>query len=225
MNIIELENISKIYSGRDYEVLAVDNLSLSVRKGEMIAIMGASGSGKTTLMNILSLIESMDGGKYYLDGKNVSHLTDRELAYYRNRKLGFVLQDFALIERYTALENVMVPLQYSDYSRKQWKQIALDVLQEMGMRDKKDRFPEELSVGQKQRIAIARALVNGADIILADEPTGSLDSQTSEEIMRIFRRLNQFGATVIIVTHDENVANQCSRVLKLEDGRILSEEN
>lgn len=221
MNIIELEEISKIYKGKDYEVHAVDDVSLTIEKGEMVAIMGTSGSGKTTLLNIMGLIDTPDTGRYYLEGKDVGNLKDKDIAKLRNRKLGFVIQDFALIDRYTAIENVMVPLQYSDYPRKEWKERALNMIEEMNVADKADRFPKELSGGQKQRIAIARALVNGADVILADEPTGSLDSSTTEEVMNIFKELNKFGVTIVIVTHDIKVALECTRVIKIEDGRII----
>lgn len=220
MNIIELQEISRIYKGRDYEVRAVDDVSLAIEKGDMVAIMGTSGSGKTTLLNILALIDIPTSGRYYLDGKDTSNLSEKELARLRNRRLGFIIQDFALIDRYTAIENVMVPLQYSEYPRREWKKLAFNMIDEMNVSDKADRYPKELSGGQKQRIAIARALVNGADIILADEPTGALDSVTTEEIMGIFKELNRFGATIVIVTHDINVAKECKKIIKIEDGKV-----
>ena len=221
MSIIELKNISKIYKGGDFKVCALSDISLTINEGDMVAIVGTSGSGKTTLLNILALIDNANSGDYILDGVNVCNLSELERDQCRNKKIGFIIQDFALIERYTALENAMVPLEYTKISSKTKKLKATKMLDLMQLSDKVDRYPRELSGGQKQRVAISRALINEANIILADEPTGALDSETTDDIMSIFKELNKNGHTIIIVTHDPNVANQCDFIYEIKDGRLL----
>ncbi len=216
--IIQLEGIKKTYMGKHFSVQALREINFSVKRQEMIGIMGPSGSGKTTLLNILGLIDTPTEGTYLLEGKNVSELKDKERAKLRNQTFGFVLQEFALIGQYSAEKNVMLPLQYSDFPKKEWKERSRIVLEQVGISDKQARYPAELSGGQKQRAAIARALVAESKILLADEPTGALDSGTGREIMELFSEVRSRGKTIIIVTHDDHVAAYCDRIVRIEDG-------
>lgn len=220
MSLIEFRNIKKVYGQGDAKVEALKGINLSIEKGEMIAIMGASGSGKSTLLNILGFLDKPTDGSYSLDGQPVDKLGDRILARNRNKFIGFVVQNFALIEDYTVFQNIKVPLDYTKISRKEKKQRIMSLLEKMNISDKKDKLPKELSGGQNQRVAIARALVNNPEIILADEPTGALDRKTGEEVINIFKEFNKEGKTVIIITHDEKVANMCKRTIKIEDGEL-----
>jgi putative ABC transport system ATP-binding protein len=222
--VIWVEDLHKIYKMGDNEVHALRGVSLTVRRGEIIAIMGPSGSGKSTLMNILGCLDQPTYGLYVLDGRDVSKMTDDALAAARNRMVGFVFQSFNLLARTSALENVVLPLVYAGVTHRQRRKRAREVLESVGLGDRLDHTPNELSGGQQQRVAIARALVNHPAIILADEPTGNLDSKSGKEVMEILQRLNHdAGMTVILVTHDPNVARYAQRVIQLFDGKILRE--
>ncbi len=220
MYAIRTEKMCRTYKGKGFQVEALKDVTLNVKKGEMVAIVGTSGSGKTTLLNILGLIDVPDSGEYFLNGIRTGECREKELARMRNQNLGFVLQDFALIDRYTAEQNIRVPLMYSNIPKKEWNDRIQYCLEEMGISDRKKHLPSELSGGQKQRVAIARALVTGADIILADEPTGALDSRTSLDIMEVFSRLREEGKTILVVTHDSGIADLCDRIVCIEDGRL-----
>ncbi|MGB9691112.1 MAG: ABC transporter ATP-binding protein [Candidatus Sumerlaeaceae bacterium] len=218
---IDLRNIVKIYKMGDQEVRAVDGVSFVVEPGEMVAITGASGSGKTTLMNIIGCLDRPTSGQYFLDGEDVSKLSENALARIRNRKIGFVFQNFNLLPRMTALENVEVPLLYAGFRHA--KDQAMEALQRVGLAQRAHHEPNQLSGGQRQRVAIARALVTNPTIILADEPTGNLDSRTSVEIMELFAELNEQGVTLVIVTHEPDIAAWCKRVIQMRDGKILDD--
>lgn len=222
MGIINLENISKIYGANDGKVEAIKEISLEINKGELVAIVGASGSGKSTLLNIMGCIDKPTSGKYFINSYDTSEYSEKELAKCRNLNIGFVLQYFGLINSYTVYENIELPLIYS--KKKNKKEVILDVLKKLDIEEKKDKTPSELSGGQSQRVAIARALVNDPKIILADEPTGALDKETSQQVMNILIELNKQGKTVVIVTHDENISNRCDKVIRIEDGCIKSIE-
>lgn len=222
--MIRLDNISKTFRDGDAQVQALKNISFEVNKGELVAIIGKSGSGKSTLLNILGLLDKQTDGDYYIDGKKVSSIPEREKAKLRNSHIGFVMQDFALAEKYTVKQNINIPLIYTDKPVNKEKAIN-DVLKSVGLSDKTNTPAYKLSGGQKQRVAIARAVVNEPQIILADEPTGALDSMTADEIMQIFEHLNMSGKTVIIVTHDKDIAARCKRVIELSDGEIAKGTN
>lgn len=222
--MIRLDNISKTFHDGDTQVQALKNISFEVNKGELVAIIGKSGSGKSTLLNILGLLDKQTDGDYYIDGKKVSSIPEREKAKLRNSHIGFVMQDFALVEKYTVKQNINIPLIYTDKPVNKEKAIN-DVLKSVGLSDKTNTPAYKLSGGQKQRVAIAGAVVNEPQIILADEPTGALDSMTADEIMQIFERLNMSGKTVIIVTHDKDIAARCKRVIELSDGEIAKGTN
>jgi putative ABC transport system ATP-binding protein len=224
MMLIEVQNLKKTYQLGDIEVPAVRGINMSVDKNEYIAIMGPSGSGKSTLMNIIGCLDVPTEGNYILDSKDVSKLSDDELAEIRNRKIGFVFQTFNLLPRADALHNVELPLIYSGTARTQRRKMAQAALEKVGLGDRMHHKPSELSGGQRQRVAIARALVNDPAIILADEPTGNLDSNTGEEIMEIFEQLYSAGNTIILITHEEYIANHSNRVVRLLDGVIQSDE-
>ncbi len=224
MNIIELKNGYKAYNkGKSSEVEALKGIDICIAKGEMVAIEGRSGAGKSTLMHIIGCIDKLTSGKYILDGINVSKLNDSQLSAIRNKKIGVVLQEFGLINRRSAIDNVAVPLIFGKAKSLHMYKECEKALYKLGILNLKNRKVEELSGGQKQRVAIARAIVNQADIILADEPTGALDSRTSEEIMEVFRELNQIGKTVIVITHDKLVSDYCQRKILLFDGKISEE--
>ncbi|MDD4242648.1 MAG: ABC transporter ATP-binding protein [Smithellaceae bacterium] len=223
--IIRIEKLSKSYENGDVSVKALDEVSIGIDRGEFIAIMGASGSGKSTLMNILGCLDRPTEGKYYLEGIDVSEKTDDELSEIRNRKIGFVFQSFNLIPRTSALQNVELPMIYGKVPAQERLETALSLLDQVGLADRARHMPNELSGGQKQRVAIARALANRPQIILADEPTGNLDSHSSVEIMDIFCRLNrEEGNTVIIVTHERDVAEFTDRIITFKDGNVIKDE-
>jgi putative ABC transport system ATP-binding protein len=222
-NIIHLENITKNYKIGTQVVRALRSVSLDIYKGEYVAIMGASGSGKSTLMNILGCLDTPSGGKYILNNRDVSHLSDSELAKIRNEEIGFVFQIFNLLPRSSALENVMLPLIYAGIKKEVRKKRATDILTNVGLVERMTHKPNELSGGQRQRVAIARALVNNPSILLADEPTGNLDSVTSEEIMKVFAEVHKMGNTLVMVTHEEDIADHAYRIVRLKDGRIESD--
>ena len=221
--VIRLEDICRIYRVGSQEVRALDGVSLSVYKNEYVAIMGPSGSGKSTLMNILGCLDSPDSGRYILNGTDVSEMDDGELADVRNREIGFVFQSFNLLPRYNALENVALPMVYAGVPAGERRVKAAQALRSVGLEDRMDHRPNELSGGQRQRVALARALINSPSIILADEPTGNLDTHTSVEIMRLFDEIYRGGNTVIVVTHEEDIAAYAHRVIRLRDGRIESD--
>ena len=221
--IIKLENIIKRYDMGDTQVFALDNISLEVKKNEYVAIMGPSGSGKTTMMSIIGCLDTPTSGTYYIDGENVEDLEDNELADVRNRKIGFVFQTFNLLPRENCIKNVELPLIYAGVKSEEREEKAIDALKRVGLEDRMYHKPPELSGGQRQRVAIARALVNNPSIILADEPTGNLDSKTGVEIMKIFHRLWLAGHTIILVTHEEDIANNAKRIIRLLDGHIIDD--
>ncbi len=221
--LIRAQGVRKVYEVGVNRIEAVAGVDLSIEPNEYVAIMGPSGSGKSTFMNILGCLDTPTEGEYYLNGQLVSNLDDDELARIRNREIGFVFQTFNLLPRATALQNVELPLIYGGVPSRQRRQRAMEALREVGLIDRAAHRPNELSGGQRQRVAIARALVNRPSIILADEPTGNLDSHTGEEIMSIFRGIHEAGNTIIIVTHEEYIANHTQRIVRLLDGRIATD--
>ena len=221
--VISIKDIAKHYQVGTQLVKAIRSISIEIYKNEYVALMGPSGSGKSTLMNILGCLDTPTRGEYFLAGQDVSKLHDNELAEIRNREIGFVFQTFNLLPRSTALENVMLPLIYAGYSKKDRIEKATNTLGDVHLSDRMDHRPNELSGGQRQRVAVARALVNNPSIILADEPTGNLDSKTSVEIMGLFEEIHAAGNTVIIVTHEESIAKHCHRIVRLIDGEVSSD--
>ncbi|HVW20193.1 MAG TPA: ABC transporter ATP-binding protein [Opitutaceae bacterium] len=224
-SVVKLDNIHKVYDSGEVKVHAVRGVSLEIKQGDFVALMGASGSGKSTLMNILGCLDRPTEGHYFLDGADVSHLDRNELADIRNRKLGFVFQGFNLLARTTALENVELPMMYGrrKATRAQMRERAQHCLEIVGLAQRADHFPSQLSGGQQQRAAIARGLVNEPQVLLADEPTGNLDSRTSIEVMGVFQKLNEQGITILMVTHELDVARYCKRNLILRDGQLVSD--
>lgn len=220
--VIQTHQLNKIYQGA-FSFHALHDIELSIEAGEMIAIMGASGSGKSTLMNILGCLDRPTSGEYLLNGRRISEYTDSQLAVVRNRQIGFVFQNFNLLPRYSSQKNVELPLLYSPVSHREREQRAIQSLQRVGLGSKLNNRPNELSGGQKQRVAIARAIVNRPSIVMADEPTGALDTKTGIEIMTLFQQLNQEGITLIVVTHEPDVASYCRRMLKMQDGRLIED--
>ena len=224
MELIELRDLYKSYHLGDLDVPVLLGVSLVISRGEMVALMGVSGSGKTTLMNILGCLDHPSSGEYWLDGQEVSRLSADERALLRNRKIGFVFQSFNLLPRTSALENILMPLSYSaeDISDRQGRQRAIELLRRVGIEGRMHHEPSQLSGGEQQRVAIARALINNPSLLFADEPTGNLDSHTSEEVLQMFRRLNvEDGITIILVTHDPGVAGHARRVIRIHDGVIV----
>lgn len=220
--MIELNNITKTYNPRgSNEFTALRNISLTISDGEMTAIIGKSGAGKSTLLHILACIDDYQDGEYKIDGVLVKKLSEKELAHIRNEKIGMVMQDFALAEDFSVLENVMLPLNFAKKKQPDRRDIAINALRSVGMDEYIKKPVNKLSGGQKQRVAIARAIVNKPTLILADEPTGALDTKTSAEIMDVFKRLNSEGKTVVIVTHDPKVAEQCGRIVEISDGGLV----
>ncbi len=222
--VIRLEKIVKNYVLGRVVIPALTGLDLVVKHNEYVALMGSSGSGKSTLMNILGCLDTPTSGKYYLDGEDVSNLNDNQLAEIRNKRIGFVFQTFNLLPRLDAIENCELPLIYAGISSKERRERAKEVLNRVGLGDRMDHKPNELSGGQRQRVAIARALICNPSIILADEPTGNLDSRTSEEIMAIFESIHASGNTVILVTHEEDIAGYARRIIRLKDGKIFNDD-
>jgi len=223
-SIIHLEDIRKSYFMGKQELQVLKGINLDIHKNEYVALMGPSGSGKSTLMNILGCLDSPSAGQYVLNGQDVSKMADDNLADVRNKEIGFVFQQFNLLPRLTALENVALPLVYAGVGRKERTEMAMDVIKKVGLEDRSHHKPNELSGGQCQRVAIARALVNNPSLILADEPTGNLDTRTSIEIMQIFGQIQSAGNTVVLVTHEEDIANHANRIVRLRDGLIESDK-
>lgn len=222
--IIHLDNIRKSYFMGKQELQVLKHISLNIQKNEYVALMGPSGSGKSTLMNILGCLDTPTGGDYYLNGHQVSKMLDNDLAEIRNKEIGFVFQQFNLLPRLSAVENVALPLIYSGVPKKQRMEKAMAVLEQVDLADRSHHRPNELSGGQCQRVAIARALVNNPSLVLADEPTGNLDSKTSYEIMNIFGRIQEAGNTIVLVTHEEDIAHYAKRIVRLRDGVIETDK-
>lgn len=218
--LIQVENIHKIYNPGENEVRALDGVSLTIHRGELVAIIGHSGSGKSTLMNMLGCLDTPTSGKYVLDGQDVASMTDNQLADVRNKEIGFIFQGFNLISNLDAVGNVELPLVYRGVSKNERKQLAMEALKSVGLEDRMKHKPNEMSGGQQQRVAVARAVAAKPPIILADEPTGNLDTKSTQEIMEILKELHRSGRTVIIITHDEEIASQTHRVIRILDGRI-----
>ena len=223
--LINMTNLKKVYDLGEVKVAALNGVDVAINKNEYVAIMGPSGSGKSTLMNIIGCLDIPSSGEYILNGKKVSQMEDDELATIRNKEIGFVFQTFNLLPRANALHNVELPLIYNGSSRNDRKEIARNTLSKVGLADRMHHKPNELSGGQRQRVAVARALVNNPSIILADEPTGNLDSKTGKEIMELFDELHNAGNTIILVTHEEYIAQHSHRIIRLLDGKIVSDES
>ena len=221
--IIETRDIKRYFTMGSSTVEALKGINFSVESGEFIAIMGPSGSGKTTLMNIIGCLDTPSSGEYYLNGNLVNDLDEDQLALIRNKEIGFVFQSFHLLAKNSALDNVLLPLKYAGKTPKESHARAIEVLDAVGLSDRIDHGPSELSGGQQQRVAIARALVNKPSIIFADEPTGNLDSKTEADVMNLFKELNEAGQTIILITHEQEIANKCKRVISIRDGLIESD--
>lgn len=223
-DVIRTEHISKVYVMGTEAVHALRDISITIKEGEYVALMGPSGSGKSTLMNMIGCLDTPSGGQYFLDGQDVSQMSDNQLAEVRNKKIGFVFQTFNLLPRSTALDNVTLPLIYAGFSKSARVVQGEKVLNQVGLGDRMTHQPNELSGGQRQRVAVARALVNNPALILADEPTGNLDSKTSIEIMGLFEEIHKSGNTIIVVTHEEDIAQHAHRIIRLKDGLVETDE-
>lgn len=223
-NVIDIRDLSKVYVMGDNQVNALQSVTLAIAKNEYVALMGPSGSGKSTLMNLIGCLDTPSGGEYYLNHKLVSAMTDSELAQVRNKEIGFVFQTFNLLPRLSALENVALPLVYAGWSRAARLERAEEILDAVKLKDRMGHKPNELSGGQRQRVAVARALVNNPSIILADEPTGNLDTKTSYEIMELFEEIHASGNTIILVTHEADIADHAHRIVRLRDGLVESDQ-
>ncbi|MFP4664419.1 MAG: ABC transporter ATP-binding protein [Bacteroidales bacterium] len=223
-SVIQLKKLSKYYEMGTQTVKALRSVDLEIKRNEYVAIMGPSGSGKSTLMNIVGCLDSLTRGNYILNGTDVSKMSDDELADIRNKEIGFVFQVFNLLPRFSALDNVMLPLVYAGLKKKEREKRAIEVLESVGLGDRMEHKPNELSGGQRQRVAVGRALVNKPSIILADEPTGNLDTKTSLDIMRLFEEIHKLGNTIVLVTHEEDIAQHARRIVRLRDGKIESDE-
>lgn len=224
MSLIELKDIYKIYSDGESEIRALDGVSLSVDKGEFVAIVGSSGSGKSTCMNIIGCLDIPTSGTYMLNGTDVSTMDEKSLAHIRNKEIGFIFQQYNLIPKLSVLENVELPLLYKGVSAQQRREMALSSLERVGLKDRADKYPSQLSGGQQQRVSIARALAGNPPVILADEPTGALDSKTGREVLEFLKNLNKDGTTVVLITHDNSIAEETRRVVRIHDGKIISDE-
>jgi len=224
MSIIKTENLVRHFTVGTQTVEALRGVSLDINRGEFVAIMGPSGSGKSTLMNIIGCLDSPTSGTYYLNNKNVSTLDDDALALIRNHEIGFVFQNFHLLARNTALDNVMLPLKYAGVDKSDQEEIAMEVIKSVDLESRAHHQPSELSGGQQQRVAIARALVNKPSILFADEPTGNLDSKTGDDVMNLFTSLHKQGQTIILITHEIEVANQAERIISIKDGKIFEDQ-
>lgn len=222
--MIELKKIHKSYQVGNHQLQVLKGIDMFIGSGELVSVMGSSGSGKSTLLNILGILDDYDSGAYHLDGTIIQNLTEKKAAYYRNQFIGFVFQSFNLLSFKNAMENVALPLYYQKVSRKKRNKMALEYLEMVGLKEWAEHLPYELSGGQKQRVAIARALISNPKIILADEPTGALDSTTSLEVMDIFRQVNKKGITVIIVTHEDDIAHMTDKIIRLHDGQIVQND-
>ena len=223
MALIEIRNMYKIYEMGNEQIHALDGVNLTIEEKEFVAIIGASGSGKSTLMNMIGCLDTPSSGTYLLEGEDISSLPDRRLARVRNQKIGFIFQQFNLFKKLTAFENVERPAKYSGISRKERRMRALEAIQKVGLTDRMHHKPSELSGGQQQRVAIARSMVNRPPVLLADEPTGNLDSKSSREIINMIKKLHSAGNTIILITHEPGVAEQADRVISISDGKIISD--
>ncbi len=223
MSLIEIRDMYKIYNPGENEVRAIDGVNLTIEHGEFVAIIGQSGSGKSTLMNMLGLLDVPTSGKYLLDGQDVDGLQDDELSEIRNKEIGFIFQGFNLITSLTAVENVELPLVYRGMKKEERNKLAVEALNRVGLSHRLDHLPKQMSGGQQQRVAIARAVAARPPIILADEPTGNLDSHSGVEVMKILHELHEEGRTVILITHDNDIANEAQRVIRIQDGQIVSD--
>ena len=224
MNLIELKDIYKIYSDGDSEIRALDGISLEVQKGEFVAIVGSSGSGKSTCMNIIGCLDIPTSGTYLLNGTDVSTMDEKSLAHIRNKEIGFIFQQYNLISKLTVKENVELPLLYRGIKTSERQLLAMNALERVGLGDRADKYPSQLSGGQQQRVSIARALAGNPPVILADEPTGALDSKTGREVLDFLKGLNKDGTTVVLITHDNSIAEEIKRVVRIQDGKIISDE-
>jgi len=222
--MIKIQNLHKSYPMGKESLHVLKGLNLHIKEGEFVSIMGSSGSGKSTLLNIVGLLDDHDEGEYFLNGQKIENLDEKKAAILRNKFLGFVFQSFNLITYKNALENVSLPLYYKGVGRKERQRIAMEYLDKVGLRDWANHLPSELSGGQKQRVAIARALVTNPKVVLADEPTGALDSSTSQSVMELLKEINREGMTVFVITHEEDIAAQTNRIVRLKDGIIISDE-